>query len=145
MGIREELQKRIERKQEELKELELKVREGNVYIQALQETMKLLPKEGPSEITLRPGSNIAKAREVIRAAGKPLHINEILKTLGPEVGRDKKLAISGSIGAYVRKHEIFTRPAPNTFGLVEFSQRNGVPQEEPPADFGIIDDQQATT
>lgn len=145
MGIREELQKRIDRKQEELQELQLKIREGTIYIQALQDTMKLLPKDGPVEIALRPGSNIAKARDVIKSAGKPLHINEILNALGPDVGKDKKLALTGSIGAYVRKGEIFTRPAPNTFGLAEFEQKNGRVQEEPPERFGIIDDEGPVT
>jgi hypothetical protein len=40
-------------------------------------------------------------------------------------------ALSGSIAAYVRKGEIFTRPAPNTFGLLELG--NSV---ELPLNFG---------
>jgi len=144
MGIREELQKRVDKKEEEVRSLEVAIREGRVYIQALQETMKLLPREGPTEITLRPGSNIARARDAIKAAGKPLHIRDILKAVDPSGGKDKRLALSGSLGAYVRKGEIFTRPAPNTFGLIDFARNNGKTQDELPINFGLLDDQEVT-
>jgi len=142
MGIREELQKRIDKKEEELHELELKIREGESYIQALQETMKLLPREGTSEFTLRPGTNLARARDAIKGAGRPLHITEILSAMGQENSKDKRLALSGTISAYVRKNEVFTRPAPNTFGLYELNPKNGIQSDEPPEGFGVLEDEQ---
>jgi hypothetical protein len=36
----------------------------------------------------------------------------------------------------VRKGEVFTRPGPNIFGLIELGHANEPDSEEPPADFG---------
>jgi hypothetical protein len=145
MDLRKELNKKIERKQGEIqqwqmdmRELETKVREANAYVAGLEETLKLLPKEGPSEAVsnaLRPDSAVANAREVILKAGKPLHINDILKALGKAVSHDTKASLSGSIGAYVRNKQFFTRPAPNTFGLIELESKT---EDDLPPDFGVI-------
>ena len=145
MDLRKELNRKIERKQSEIqqwqadmRELETRVREANAYVAGLEETLKLLPKETASETAigaLRPDSAVANAREVIMKAGKPLHINEILKALGKAVSHDTKASLSGSIGAYVRNKQFFTRPAPNTFGLVELESKT---EDDLPPDFGVI-------
>jgi hypothetical protein len=147
MDLRKELKRKIERKQLEIqqwqaesRELEMKVREAAAYVSGLEETLKLLPRENPSEAAstaLRADSAVAKAREAILKAGKPLHINDILKALGKAVNHDSKASLGGSIGAYARKRQVFTRPAPNTFGLIEFQQESKAEDELPP-DFGVI-------
>jgi hypothetical protein len=147
MDLRKELKRKIERKQGEIqqwqvegRELETRVREALAYVCGLEETLKLLPRETLSEAattSLRADSAVAKAREVILKAGKPLHINEILKALGKAVNHDSKASMSGSIGAYARKNQVFTRPAPNTFGLIEF-QQEPKPEDELPPDFGVV-------
>lgn len=150
MGIRKEIERKIERKENEMLELEqetaIRLREGKAYIQALQESLKLLPKEGPeeSEVVLRAGSAVAKARDAIRSAGKPLHVSELLQILGKPITPVGKAGLAGSLAWYVRKGEIFTRPAPNTFGLVQFDGAKEAPQaapdfevEEPPENFGL--------
>lgn len=142
-AARDELQKRVERKKNEIVSLEAQIRDARVYIQAMEDAIKLLPREldeAAIDTALRPGSNVAKAREALQAAGKPLHISDLLAALGKETGPDNRAALSGSLSAYVRKHEIFTRPAPNTFGLVEFeanSPRRENGQAGPPPDFGM--------
>jgi len=144
MGLREELQKRIERKQQEVVELNLKIREANAYMQGLQDTIRLLPKDASAaspERTLRPGTAIAQARDAIKAAGKPLHITEILKAMGRTADKKNRLALTGSLAGYVRNEEVFTRPAPNTFGLIELNQNHQeATTEEPPATFGLVDE-----
>ena len=77
-----------------------------------------------------------KARPTgIKAAGKPLHINEILNVLKLEPNKKNRLSLSGSLSGYARRGEVFTRPAPNTFGLVEFHTQ--IPKTlEPPDGFG---------
>jgi hypothetical protein len=153
MGIRREIERKIERKEKELRELEqetaIRLREGAAYIQALQESLKLLPKESPDEITvvLRAGSAVTKARDAIREAGRPLHVSELLKILGKPITPVAKAGLAGSLAWYVRKNEIFTRPAPNTFGLVELNGAKEVPEsaldfegfegQEPPENFGL--------
>jgi hypothetical protein len=103
--------------------------------------MKTLPRESsqssPAE-SLRPTSIGAKTRQFILGSGKPLHINEILKLLGRETDKNNRVSVSGTLAAFVRKGEIFTRPAPNTFGLVEMNGVNSQgAQPEPPIHDGI--------
>ena len=123
MGLREELGRRIERKHQEIVSLEIQLREAHAYVQALEDTVKLLPREelnrGQADSVVRPGSSIMKARDAILKAGKPLHIQELLVAIGQPQTKGARATLTGSLSAYVRKGEIFTRPAPNTFGLVE--------------------------
>jgi uncharacterized protein YhaN len=150
LDIRKELERKIERKRDEIQQLEESIREAQMklnaaeaYIAGMAESLKLLPKGTVANAVaaLRPNSVVARAREAILAAGKPLHISELLKALDRPVTHNTRAALSGSLASYVRKGEIFTRPAPNTFGLVEFEMENaraGV-EDEPPADFGKFD------
>ena len=139
MGLREDLQRRIERKQEEIRDLEAQIRQSGAYLQALEDTMRLLPREGVNEgnadAVLRPNSGVAKARDAILEAGKALHIGELLTAIGKPDTRINRAGLSGSIAAYVRKREIFTRPAPNTFGLIELDEE-GPNAKAPPPGFG---------
>jgi hypothetical protein len=136
MGLRQDIEKKIERKREEMRNHELAIREGASYVQALQETLKMLPRESaPSgnQQNLRPGSEIAKAREAIKKAGKPLHIGDLLKAIGRTNDKKSRLSLSGSIAHYVRNGQIFTRPAPNTYGLVELENHDmseDIPEDE---------------
>lgn len=132
MNTRDEILKRIEKKQEEIRGLENNVREAMAYIQALQDTLKFLPKDKDSQLSayrsLRKGSEMEKVRLFLLKAGKPLYIEDILKGIGKE--KESRNAIAGSLSAYTRRNEIFTRPEPGTFGLIEFETK------EPPPDFG---------
>ena len=142
MKFRDDLLKRIEKKELEIRDLEKQLAAANAYLQALQETVRILPKEplgspiSPAQV-LRPGSAVAKAREAIIKAGKPLHITELLKALGRPVDKNSRVSLSGSLSGYVKRNEIFTRPAPNTFGLIELNHSQ-MPEDEPPEDFGSL-------
>lgn len=156
MGIRFDLKKRIEKKRGEISTLEGKLKEAQVYIQALEDTLKMIPPDDDEDTLpsaamkeLREGTNIARSQEAILKAGRPLHINELLAALGKPDDKDAKLALSGSLAAYVRKNEIFTRPAPNTFGLADMKSTDVkvVTPKVPPPAFGtdssapaVIDD-----
>jgi hypothetical protein len=150
MDLRRELNRKIEKKHAEVmmwtrqrNQYDAWIREGNAYIGALTETLKLLPRETPVDtaLTLRPNSEVAKSRQAILSAGRPLHVDELLKALGKPINHNNKASLSGSLATYVRKNEIFTRPAPNTFGLVEFereSLQETLFDEEPPPEFGSM-------
>lgn len=149
MGFREDLTRRIERKRAEILELETQIRLAKEYLQALEDTLKLLPKDGstPTDMvsanSLRPGTSLAKARDAIRKAGRPLHITELLPAVGKGTSRNDRAGLSGTLSTYVRKGEIFTRPAPNTFGLMELLDNavDAVPiadTQQPPAGFGKL-------
>jgi len=135
MGMREKLEDKINRKQQEILEFQAKIREAQAYIQALQDAAKLLPREearhGTGEAALRPGGSAHKAFQALRSAGKPLHVTEILKAIGMPNSKNNRLALGGTLGRYARNKEIFDRTAPNTFTLLKSESL-----EEPPEDFG---------
>ncbi len=105
--------------------------------------MRLISKVGEADggngLALRPGSDLAKARELLQRVGQQLHVNEIVKGIGKELTRANRLSLGGSLSGYVRKGLIFNRPAPNSFGLLEFEDKNGA--NEPPAEFGGLEEE----
>jgi hypothetical protein len=143
MGMtRHEVEKRIARKEQEIRELQQKIRDAEIYMGALHDVLRLLPKGTSAtdgESALRSGSSLARAREAIRKAGRPLHVVDMLKAMGLPTDRKHRGGLSGTLSPYVRRGEVFTRPAPNTFGLKELGdqgdQRVGG-EEEPPESFG---------
>lgn len=158
MDLRRELNRKIERKQADIKEWEKErnerdamIREGYAYISGLSETLKLLPKETPATtaaLALRAGSEVARARDAILKAGKPLHVDELLKAIGKAVSHNSKASLSGSLATYARKEVVFTRPAPNTFGLFELEQDSSpevILEDEPPPNFGAMNGEGAKT
>lgn len=143
MASRADLIRKIQKKQQEIEEIRAKIREAEIYLQAYQEILRMFPSEDgdlPLHRNLKPDSAIGKARDAIKAAARPLHISEILTALGRPVDKNNRAAIGGSIAAYVRRGEVFTRPAPNTFGLVEMNGGGKRPDpfgdSEPPETFG---------
>src|SRR5438067_5576659 len=98
MHIREQFQRLIDRKNQEIKGLELELAKARTYLEALQDSMKFLPKDsnGSNETNLRPDTGLAKARDVLRKNGNPMHINEVLKALGLPVDSKHKLSLGGS-------------------------------------------------
>src|SRR5450755_3787308 len=93
MAIREQLQKLLDRKQQEIKDLELQIEKAKAYVQALQDSMRFVPKDnGQSDASLRPGTALAKTRDLLRTFGKPLHITEILKALGEPIDKKHRLS-----------------------------------------------------
>lgn len=139
MNIREQFQRLVDRKQQEIRDLELELEKARTYLEALQDSMKLLPRDlnGSNETNLRPDTALAKARDILRKNGNPMHINDILKALGSPVDSKHKLSLGGSLANYVRKGQIFSRPAPNTFGLLEMTAKDERKSEgEIPEDFG---------
>jgi hypothetical protein len=74
-----------------------------------------IPAEKPR---LKSTSNIDMVEAVLKNAGKPLHVHDIIATVkekfGIELDRD---SMSSAIIKQVRKEKRFVRVAPNTFGL----------------------------
>lgn len=145
MGARENFQKQKTKKEAEIRELELRIREAQAYVQAIDDLMKFLPRETAAETdnaALRPDSLLAKAREAIRIAGKPLPIVDLVKALGKQPDKRNRVSLAGTLSAYARKGKVFTKTAPNTFGLIDLestspNQNGNEPKEEDiPEEFG---------
>lgn len=125
------IEDRIRRKEAEIQQLEDRAKAARIYVQALRDLLKA--SESVSDTDVKSGSMLDQAREAIRAAGRPMHVNELLRAIGRS--EDSKNSLTGSLAAYVRRGEVFTRPQPNTFGLVEMEGRHGE-QPDPPPEFG---------
>lgn len=144
MTERKKIEDRIRKKEQEIQDLNAKVREARVYIQALQDVLKMLPREDvtvtPHDASqthsLRPGSGMAQVRDAIIERGHPLHISALLEKLGKSASREARISLSSSLAAYVRKGEVFTRTGPNTFGLIELGH-TAPSSGKPPAEFGL--------
>ena len=143
MNERDVIEMQILKKQAEVDGLEDKMRAAKIYLAALRDILKLTdkaPKDDggdDGETKLRAGSSVAQARDIILKLGSPIHIDELLEAMGKEVSRDTKASLAGSLAAYVRRQDIFTRPAPNTYGLIELGHfETEQSDEEPPAGFG---------
>ena len=133
----------LRKKTAEIQSLEEKLRTARIYVQALQDVMKAIggaqPEEGRSESILRSGSAVSQARDVILGSGKPVHVSELLTALGREDTRDVRASLTSQLAAYVRRGEVFTRPAPNTYGLVELGHESAEePEQSPPQGFGGV-------
>src|ERR1051325_10735496 len=66
MGSRADLMKKIEKKQQEIADLETQIREARIFVQAYEEVLKILPRDDTDGIggsELQPNSAIAKARD----------------------------------------------------------------------------------
>jgi hypothetical protein len=139
---RRKIEDRLRRKEQEIAQFEAQINEARIYIQALQDVLKLLPRDKESEdgaeTILRPGSAVARARAAILRRGAPLHLSELLRDIGLRVTPETRASLGGSLAAYVRRGEIFSRPAPNTFGLTELEHRPDTGTREPPENFGAF-------
>jgi hypothetical protein len=145
MGARESLQKLADKKDCEINSLKLQLAQAEAYSQAIQDSIKVLPKEplnAGAEPELRQGTLLAQARDILRTEGKPLHVNEILKRMGKEVDKGNRISLSGSLAAYVRKRTIFKKTGPNIFALMETplpsKEPEGDAEEDLPESFGSV-------
>ncbi|MEQ8315745.1 MAG: hypothetical protein RL839_10815 [Gammaproteobacteria bacterium] len=151
MDIQARLNRQIEKKRseiqqdkKELREIEMRIREGEAYIQGMEETLKMIPtkeKVVNADANVRPGSDVAKARDALRKEGSPLRIEVILEKMGKEVTKKHRQALAGQLSQNFRQGRIFTRPEPNTFGLLEWDFTSQE-EEDPdlPSTFGQIPD-----
>lgn len=144
MSLRRKFDRKIREKEEEIQTLEEDLRSARAYLSAMRDALKMLPNEGDGGDTenlsevVRPGSAMDLAVRALREAAKPMHIMELLKAMGKEPTAENRGSIGSSLAAYVRRSAIFTRPAPNTFGLVEWGVLpTEPPQDGPPDDFGL--------
>jgi hypothetical protein len=128
MNLRKEFEKLIEKKKAEIAEAQRAIAAAEAYIQAMTDALKKLPKDDSVAPTVRPGSDVEKIRDAILAAGKPLHLNEIIDAMGRSGDADAKAKIAGILGWYIGKEKVFVKTAPNTYGLVELAAI--------PTDFG---------
>lgn len=130
-----DLERKIRQKEEEVKRLNEELMRAKAYLDAYCETLRLIKKTSNSQEgdTIRPGSMVHQALLALRNFQKPMHVSELLQYMGKESTKNNRVSLSGSLGTYVRDRTVFTRPAPNTFGLIEFDSQG---EDEIPDNFG---------
>lgn len=138
MDARHDIEKRINKERQIITDLQGKIERSESFIQGLQEALRILPKDGTIKsskrnVTIRANSDMAKIRDLIGEAGRPMYISEIVMGLGREDTKSNRMSIAGSLGRYVRKGVVFDRPGPNLFSLI--GMQESVSTELPPA-FG---------
>lgn len=137
MGLLTDLNKRIEKKQDERWELQrdldrmhAKAFALDAVIEELESFAKVVAKEeagadgatGAADIKLRPGSDVYNAREALRKLGKPSELGQLLATMGKHDTKEIRRSVSSQMAWYARKNQIFTRPEPGFWGLYEWEQ-----------------------
>lgn len=126
MGLREDFLRRIEKKRAEIDVQRTNLRIEERYLEAMMDAYKLLPKTGDDSngssrpTGLRKGSAVGKAYDALKRLGRPAHISEIVEASGHKVTRTATQGLASSLRGYVNDGRIFTKPAPNTYGLIEF-------------------------
>jgi hypothetical protein len=140
MSARTEIEKKIEKKNQDILSLENQIREARSYIAGLQDALKSIPKDPVQADNgtkkLRAGTDAAKAEQFILKAGKAMYIVKILEGIGKEVTKGNIRSLGGALNAYVRAGHVFTKTAPNTFGHISFGDSVSDEDDLPP-DFGL--------
>jgi hypothetical protein len=114
---------RIASKQQEIAELNARVREAEVYIQALRDVSSgmedLRRREPGAPRTNGTESRVDKARRVLEESDQPLHISEIVELIGEEDTKASRASLAGQLAKYVRDGRVFARTGENVFWLLE--------------------------
>jgi hypothetical protein len=129
MALREQYQRIIDRKRAEIEVLRSQLTAAEAYLSAMQDAMKLLPKETNGEtfrgsVQLREGSKLAKVRDILKEKGKPMRIGDILPLIGERVSAETRVSLAGSLGNYARQGKIFQKSGPNEFTLLDYIASN---------------------
>jgi hypothetical protein len=66
---------------------------------------------------------IVAVRRAILQAGHPMFIDDILIAVGRPVTRDSREDLRRLLVPWVRRGDVFTRPRPSRFGLIELEKR----------------------
>jgi hypothetical protein len=149
MAFIDDISRRIKAKRQELagleqqaKVLDQQILTAKTYIQAMDDALKLAERSGPATAkadaskTLRKGSMPARAYPVLKAAGRTLYLTALLEGMGLPTTNKNKRGLAGSLSAYARRGDTFTRPEPNTFGLVEWGNGSSAEGSGGEADRG---------
>jgi len=131
MGLASDIRKKIDKKNQQLWELEahkdmleIQIREASAAIQAYQEILKITPADADgtdkTEPNLRAGSLPALARAALQKHGSAMHVAKLLEAMAKPVTQENRIAVSSSLSSYAKDQKIFTKPDANTFGLLEW-------------------------
>jgi len=70
-------------------------------------------------------SSVGRARAILRKVGEPLHLDDIFSRINKGRKKVKRSTLVGNLSRYVKMGVVFSRTAPNTFGLLEWQKVAG--------------------
>lgn len=83
------------------------------------------PRPGSSRVGtpgIIPTSSVGLAVGVLKRAGKPLPVTDIIRELQAQGHNVVKTTLVGNLSRYVKAKRVFFRAAPSIFGLLEFKK-----------------------
>lgn len=87
---------------------------------------KVIPRRPSAQRVGAPGivptSSVGLAQDVIRLAGKPLHVQDIIHGIESRGHHVSKTTLVGNLSRYVKGRRVFYRSAPSVFGLIEMKK-----------------------
>src|SRR5205809_552723 len=121
MGLASDIQKKIDKKNQRLMELEIakdglemEIRETTAVIDAYHEILKITPPDADgtdnAQPKLRTGSLPALARTALQKHGTAMHVAKLLEAMGKPVTQENRIALSSSLSSYAKDKKIFTKP-----------------------------------
>lgn len=108
----------VAEKEGELARLEAELTAGRAYLSVLQSQIEAAEARTANERETAEDPVIV-IRRLILEAGKPLYIDDILRGLDLPLTRETRDEIRQLLLSWVRRGEIFSRPRPAVFGLIE--------------------------
>lgn len=107
-------------KESEIARLEAELAAARAYVGLLER--RLDAAERTLDDVEESADPVVVVRRMILEARQPLFIDEILRGLGRRVTREERDELRRLLLPWVRRKEIFTRPRPLTFGLIELDE-----------------------
>jgi hypothetical protein len=117
-----DIQRRIASMKREIVSLETQLREARVLLNDEAE-------EGHGSVVLRtrpirPRSSVWWAQSVLRHAGQPVHIDELVQRIEEFSGHSvRKSTLVGNLSRYVRAHDTFSRIEEGVYALLDVPAR----------------------
>jgi len=122
MSYRKKIERMIENKMDEVEHYKSMIREAEIYLKALRDTLSMLPlEETEAEVAtdgrLQQGSYAQKIYALLKRESRPLHIKQILDKMQIPFNEKTRSSVVGTLGHYIRSGRIFIKTAPNTYWL----------------------------
>jgi hypothetical protein len=141
MGIKEDIEKRIEKERQKISDLRSQIELAESFVQGLQEALRLIPRSDSTKHTqigfyFRSGDT-KQAYEELKKSGKPMRIDEILRAIGKSDNRQNRASMASSLHRAAKKSGIIKKVGANTFAVSDMVI--GINEEESvslPDNFG---------
>lgn len=112
----------IAEKEAEIARVEAELSAARAYVHLLRDRLKTAEKQ-LEELPEESDDPIVTVRRAILEAGQPVFIDDLLAALGHPITRESREQLRRLLVPWVRRGEVFTRPRPSMFGLIEMEKR----------------------